>query len=413
MTTPPTSEQISDIYRTESSRILATLIRLLGDYDRAEEAVQDAFSAALDAWPREGIPDNPRAWLVSAGRFRGIDALRRQGRGHELAAEAAREGAPTQDVEESDGGLGEDDQLRLLFTCCHPDIPTDARIALALRDICGLTTEQIARSYLVSADAMKRRISRAKALIRDRQIPYEIPSREQLTDRLGAVLHVIYLVYNEGYAASSGDSHLRTDLSSEAVFLARLVVDWVPEPEAAGLLALLLLHESRRSTRVDAQGDPVGLEQQDRTRWDQELISEGVEWLRQAVMSGRLGPYCLQAAIVSVHASASSVADTNWDVIVGYYDMLLRLQASPVVELQRAVAVGFRDGPQEGLRLIDRLIEGGQLASYHAVHAARADFLRRQGDLGQAADAYRAAIELVRQEPERRYLVRQLTEISE
>ena len=377
----PIARRIDEIYRSESRRVLATLIRLLGDFDQAEEALQEAFGAALETWPRDGIPGNPRAWLVSTGRFKAIDAARRLGRGRELSVEAARDASPTfVSPQEWEGEEAvQDDQLRLIFTCCHPVLPLDARIALSLREVCGLSTAEIARSYLVSDETMKKRISRAKATIREQQIPYEIPPRTELAARLDAVLHVVYLVYNEGYAATSGDEHVRRELASEAVFLSRSVVGLIPEPEAVGLLALLLLHESRSATRTDAQGDPIPLEHQDRSLWNRELIAEGLELLRRTMVSGRLGSYALQAAIVSVHATAESLAATNWTLIVSYYEMLLRLQNSAVVELQRAIAVGMRDGPEAGLVLIDELIENSRLADYHQVHAARADLARRSG----------------------------------
>lgn len=411
-TSEPIAERIAAIYRSESRQVLATLIRLLGDFDQAEEALQEAFSAALETWPGDGIPSNPRAWLISTGRFKGIDATRRRGRGKELVVEAARDTVQTfADAEEWAEEVVQDDQLRLIFTCCHPMLPLDARIALSLRQVCGLTTGEIAKSYLVSAATMKKRISRAKVTIREQQIPYEIPSRAELAGRLDAVLHVVYLVYNEGYAATSGDEHIRRDLAQEAVFLSRLLVDLMPQPEAIGLLALMLLHESRSAARIDAEGDPIPLESQNRSLWNRELIVEGLELLRRAVMSGRLGAYTIQAAIVSVHAVAESVAATNWALIVSYYDMLLSMQPSPVVELQRAIAVGMGDGPEVGLVIIDALIESGRLANYHQVHAARADLARRLGALDEAAISYRQAIELAHQEPERRYLQRRLEEI--
>ena len=346
------TDRIAEIYATESRRVLATLIRLLGDIDHAEEALQEAFGAALTAWPKDGIPQNPRAWLVSAGKFKGIDAIRRQGRGAELILQEARATERTYSVpEEWDGDVVKDDQLRLIFTCCHPALPIDARIALSLREVCGLTTDEIARSFLVPVETMKKRISRAKAAIREKRIPYEVPSHSDLAGRLDAVLHVVYLVYNEGYTATSGTEHLRRDLAAEAVFLSRLLVDLLPEPEATGLLALLLLHESRSAARTDSRGDLVPLEEQDRSSWNSELIAEGNELVRKSMMSGRLGSYVIQAAIASVHAAADSVESTNWDLIVGYYDTLAKLQDSPFVALNRAIAVGMRDGPEEGLAI--------------------------------------------------------------
>ncbi len=406
----PIADRIAEIYRTESRRVLATLIRLLGDFDRAEEALQEAFRVALESWPRDGVPRNPRAWLVSTGRFKGIDAIRRLGRTEQLEIEAS-DGATGAEPQEWDGEAVEDDQLRLIFTCCHPVLSLDGRIALSLREVCGLKTAEIARAYLVSEGAMKRRISRAKAVLREKRVPYEIPSKGELGRRLGAVLHVIYLVYNEGYAASRGDEHIRRDLTREATFLARLVVDLVPHHEAVGLLALLLLHESRSAARLDSRGEPVALEDQDRSLWDRALIDEGLELLRRSAMSGRIGPYGVQAAIVSVHASAESVATTNWGIIVGYYDMLLAMVSSPVVKLHRGIALGMRDGPRVALEVIDDLIAEGSLRHYHQLYAARADFARRLGDLDQAAAAYRRAVELAEQGPERRYLERRLAEI--
>ena len=379
------ADRIAEIYTTESRRVLATLIRLLGDIDHAEEALQEAFGAALTAWPKDGIPQNPRAWLVSAGKFKGIDAMRRRGRGTELILQEARESERSYSVPEDwDGDVVKDDQLRLIFTSCHPALPIDARIALSLREVCGLTTEEIARCFLVPAPTMKKRISRAKATIRDNRIPYEVPSHADLGGRLDAVLHVVYLVYNEGYSATSGTEHLRRDLAAEAVFLSRLLADLLPEPEATGLLALLLLHESRSAARTDSRGDLVPLEEQDRSLWDRELIAEGNDLVRKSVMSGRLGSYVIQAAIASVHAAAESVESTNWDLIVGYYGMLAKLQDSPLVALNRAIAVGMRDGPEQGLAIVDGLLGTGALSDYHLAHAARADLARRVGSLDEA-----------------------------
>ncbi len=387
---------------------------MLGDIDHAEEALQEAFGAALTAWPKEGFPQNPRAWLVSAGKFKGIDAMRRQGRGTELILQEAGESERAYSVpEEWDGDVVEDDQLRLIFACCHPALPIDARIALSLREVCGLTTEEIARSFLVPVETTKKRISRAKATIRDKRIPYEVPSQSDLAERLDAVLHVVYLVYTEGHSATSGTQHLRRDLAAEAVFLSRLLADLLPEPEAIGLLALLLLHESRSNARTDSQGDVVPLEEQDRSLWDRELIAEGNDLVRKSVMAGRLGSYVIQAAIALVHAAADSVESTNWDLIVGYYDMLAKRQDSPFVALNRAIAVGMRDGPEEGLAMVDDLLGAGALSDYHRAHAARADLARRAGFLGEARDSYRRALELVRQEPERGYLERRLAQIAE
>ena len=406
--------KISEVYENESRRVLATLIRLLGDIDVAEEALQEAFQAALESWEDTGIPANPRAWLVSAGRHKGIDAIRRQRRGAALAQQQALEdqrGVAAAD--EWDGVVIKDDQLRLVFTCCHPALPIDARVALSLRIVCGLTTEEIARAFLVPVETMKKRITRAKATLRDDRIPYEVPPQSEMPARLAAVLHVIYLVYNEGYSATSGDRHLRRDLSARAITMARLVVELLPEAEATGLLALMLLHESRSKARMDAGGDLVPLEAQDRDLWDRELIAEGTDLVRRSVMSGRFGSYVIQAAIASVHASADSVENTRWDVIVGYYDMLAQLQESPVVALNRAIAVGMRDGPAAGLAIIQELLATPALASYHLAHAAHADFCRRAGRFADARASYERAIELARQEPERRYLRRCLEEISD
>jgi len=406
-------EKVAELYRSESRRVLATLIRLLGDFDLAEESLQDAFQAALEQWPREGIPRNPRAWLVSAGRFKGIDALRRRGRDGVVLAAAARDYVePSVDPEASDDETIQDDQLRLIFTCCHPLLPQDARIALALREVCGLTTEEIARAFLVAPQAMKRRISRAKERIRAERIPYEIPSRTELGKRLENVLQVVYLVYNEGYVATAGEALGRRDLAEEALSLCRLLVDLLPEPEAIGLLALILLHESRRTARTDAQGDLVPLEQQDRSLWDRERIREGVGLMVRALQSGRFGSYTLQAAIAAVHAAAASVEATDWVQIVRLYDMLLERAPTPVVELNRGIAVAMRDGPTAGLALIDALLDRGELVDYHPAHAVRADLNRRLGRTDEAAASYRRALTLARQEPERRFLKKRLAEIS-
>jgi len=407
------SEQVAEVYRDESRRVLATLIRLLGDIDTAEEALQEAFQAALEQWPRDGAPRNPRAWLVSVGRFKGIDALRRRGRDGVVLAAAARDYIePSADPEASDDETIQDDQLRLIFTCCHPLLPQDARIALALREVCGLTTEEIARAFLVAPQAMKRRISRAKERIRAERIPYEIPSRTELGKRLETVLQVVYLVYNEGYVATAGEALGRRDLAEEALSLCRLLVDLLPEPEAIGLLALILLHESRRTARTDAEGDVVPLEQQDRSLWDRERIREGVGYMVRALQSGRFGSYTLQAAIAAVHAAAASVEATDWVQIVRLYDILLERTPTPVVELNRGIAVAMRDGPIAGLALIDALLDRGELVDYHPAHAVRADLNRRLGRTDEAAASYRRALKLARQEPERRFLKKRLAEIS-
>jgi len=393
--------------------VLAALIRLLGDFDLAEEAVQEAFRAALEQWPREGVPRNPRAWLVSTGRFKGIDAIRRRGR-HEaaLAAVAGLAAQAVADPESLQEEVLHDDQLRLIFTCCHPSLPQEGRIALALREVCGLATEEIARAFLVRTETMKRRIARAKEKIRRERIPYEVPSREDLARRLAAVLQVIYLVYNEGFSATAGETLVRRDLAEDALYLGRLVVELIPAPEAVGLLGLMLLHESRRPARADSRGDLVPLEEQDRSLWSRPLIQEGMGLVHWALSSGRFGSYTLQAAIAAVHAAAPSVEATDWGQIVRLYDMLLEAGPSPVVELNRAIAVAMRDGPAAGLALIDSLLERGELGDYLPAHGARADLNRRLGRSAEAAACYRQALRLVRQEPERRFLQRRLAEIS-
>jgi RNA polymerase sigma-70 factor, ECF subfamily len=407
------SEQVADLYRDESRRVLATLIRLLGDFDAAEEALQEAFQAALEQWPRDGVPRNPRAWLVSVGRFKGIDSLRRHGRDVVAVANAARDYIePSTDPEAWNNDIIQDDQLRLVFTCCHPLLPQDARIALALREVCGLTTEEIARAFLVAPQAMKRRISRAKERIRAERIPYEIPSRTELGKRLETVLHVVYLVYNEGHVATAGEALVRRDLAEAALSLCRLLVDLLPEPEAIGLLALILMHEARRTGRTDAGGDLIPLEQQDRALWDRDLIAEGIDLVHRSLLSGRFGSYTLQAAIAGVHAVAPSVEATDWAQVVRLYDMLLERAPSPVIELNRGIAVAMRDGPTAGLTLIDALLDRGELADYHPAHAVRADLNRRLGRMKEAAASYRRALTLARQEPERRFLKKRLAEIS-
>jgi RNA polymerase sigma-70 factor (ECF subfamily) len=400
------------VYRADSRRVLATLIRLLGDFELAEEALHDAFTAAVQRWPDEGIPTNPRAWLVSAGRFRAIDRIRRRARFDEHAAAISEEletGAPAP-LGESDDEVA-DDQLRLIFTCCHPVLPPDAQIALTLREVCGLTTEEIARAFLGSASTLAQRIVRAKAKIRDTRIPYEVPVLAELPERLDSVLRVIYLVFNEGYSASSGDALTRADLSSEALRLGRLLVELLPEPEAAGLLALMLLTESRRRARTSADGDLVLLGDQDRSLWNQEQIAEGCALVERALRSRRFGPYTLQAAIAAVHAEARDATATDWAQIAGLYDVLLRADPSPVVELNRAMAVSMRDGPTAGLALVDGILARGDLAGYHLLHSARADLCRRLGRTSEARTSYERALSLTRQEPERRFLQRRLDEL--
>ena len=406
-------ELVDAVYRADSRRVLATLIRLLGDFDLAEEALHDAFTAALERWPVDGVPGNPRAWLVSTGRFKAIDAIRRRARFDVSSrARAAQFDGGAADFVETDDAAVEDDRLRLIFTCCHPALPPDAQVALTLREVCGLTTEEIARAFLTQPPTLAQRIVRAKAKIRDARIPYEVPTREDLPSRLDAVLQVVYLVFNEGYSASSGTSLTRHDLSTEAIRLGRLLVELLPEPEAVGLLALMLLHESRRAARTTPAGELVLLEEQDRSRWNRDLIVEGTALVERALVSRRFGPYSLQAAIAAVHAEAPVAAATDWAQIVGLYDVLFRADPSPVVELNRAVAVAMRDGPAAGLALIDAILARGELTDYHLAHSARADLCRRLGKQAEARAAYRKALDLSRLDPERRYLEGRLREIG-
>jgi RNA polymerase sigma-70 factor (ECF subfamily) len=407
-------ETVNAVYLSDSRRVLATLIRLLGDFDVAEEALHDAFRAALEQWPRDGVPANPRAWLVSAGRFKGIDSIRRRARFDALeevgdAADIAVDDAAAWADEES----VEDDHLRLIFTCCHPALSPDAQIALTLREVCGLTTEEIAQAFLTPAPTLAQRIVRAKAKIRDARIPYEVPTRVELPERLDAVLLVIYLVFNEGYAASSGAWVTRHDLSAEAIRLGRLLAELLPEPEALGLLALMLLHDSRRAARTSASGELIRLDDQDRLLWDQDQITEGTRLMERALASRQFGPYTMQAAIAAVHAAAPNAAATDWREIVGLYDVLSRADSSPVIELNRAVAVAMRDGPASGLVLIDAILERGDLLDYRLAHAARAELCRRLGRTAEARASYERALALTRQEPERRFLERQLAELPE
>jgi len=407
-------ETVDAVYRADSRRVLATLIRLLGDFDLAEEALHDAFTAAVEHWPRDGVPANPRAWLVSTGRFKAIDGLRRRARFDASLVELARRlDAESDDSAAPDEESVEDDRLRLIFTCCHPALPPDAQIALTLREVCGLTTEEIARAFLTGASTLAQRIVRAKAKIRDARIPYQVPSRADLPDRLDAVLHVVYLVFNEGYSASSGASLTRHDLSGEAIRLGRLLRELLPEPEVMGLLALMLLHESRRAARTSPAGELVLLGDQDRSLWSRDLITEGSALVQQALSSRRFGPYTLQAAIAAVHAEAASAAATDWTQIVGLYDVLLRAEPSPVVQLNRAAAVAMRDGPLAGLTLIDAILARGDLADYHLAHSARADLCRRLGRTAEARVAYERALQLTQQEPERRFLERRLSELPD
>jgi RNA polymerase sigma-70 factor (ECF subfamily) len=401
------------IYRTESRRVFATLVRLLGDFDLAEEALHDAFRAALEQWPRDGLPANPRAWLVSAGRFKAIDGIRRNARFDSMEDEgvAERVDAIADESPQWDSEGIEDDRLRLIFTCCHPALAPDAQVALTLREVCGLTTEEIAQAFLSAAPTLAQRIVRAKAKIRDAGIPYQVPTADQLAERLDSVLRVIYLVFNEGYSASSGQALTRLDLSAEAIRVGRLLVELLPEPEAIGLLALMLLQESRRAARTSATGELVLLNDQDRSLWNREQIAEGASLVQSALTSGRFGVYTLQAAIAAVHADAAGADVTDWDEIAGLYDVMLRIDPSPVIELNRAVAVAMRDGPAAGLALIDAILARGDLADYHLAHAARADLCRRLGRTAPARASYQRAIELARQEPERRFLERRLAEL--
>jgi RNA polymerase sigma-70 factor (ECF subfamily) len=405
-------EIVDGIYRSESRRVFATLIRLLGGFDIAEEALHDAFRAALEQWPRDGVPANPRAWLVSAGRFKAIDDMRRRARFDALDDAAGQVENLADETTAPDAEDIEDDRLRLIFTCCHPALQPDAQVALTLREVCGLTTEEIAHAFLTAAPTLAQRIVRAKTKIRDAGIPYQVPSQDELPERLDSVLRVIYLVFNEGYSASSGASLTRHDLSGEAIRLARLLTALLPEPEAMGLLALMLLHESRRASRTSPTGDLIVLEEQDRSRWNRDQIAEGMALVEHALSSRRPGPYSIQAAIGAVHAEAPSAAATDWAQIVGLYDVLAQMDPSPVVELNRAVAVAMRDGPQAGLSLIDAILARGDLSDYRLAHAARADMCRRLGRKADARESYQRALALTRQEPERRFLERRLAALQ-
>jgi RNA polymerase sigma-70 factor (ECF subfamily) len=405
-------QAVEAVYRAESRRVLATLIRLLGDFDRAEEALHDAFIAAVERWPRDGVPENPRAWLVSTGRFKAIDAMRRRARFDAALGELALQiEAATSDASAWDDETVEDDRLRLIFTCCHPALTPDAQVALTLREVCGLTTEEIARAFLSTPSTVAQRIVRAKAKIRDARIPYQVPARAEIPARLDTVLHVVYLVFNEGYSASAGASLTRHDLSGEALRLGRLLAELLPEAEVIGLLALMLLHESRRAARTTESGELVLLDEQDRTRWNREQIDEGRALVERALTGRRFGPYTLQAAIAAVHAEAATAAQTDWAQIVALYDVLLRADPSPIVELNRAAAIAMRDGPAEGLAIVDAILARGELDEYHLAHSARADLCRRLGRLADARASYQRALALTRQEPERRFLERRLREL--
>ena len=412
-TTEQIRARVDSIYRAESRRIFATLIGLLGDFDLAEDALHDAFRVALEKWPRDGVPANPRAWLVSTGRFKAIDTLRRRARFDASLAGIAEQLDRDTDtaIRQNDEDIA-DDRLRLIFTCCHPALPPEARVALTLREVCGLTTEAIAHAFLTTPSTLGQRIVRAKAKIRDAHIPYEVPSREALPERLDTVLQVVYLVFNEGYFASSGESLTRPDLSGEAIRLGRLLCELLPEPEAVGLLALMLLHESRRAARTSPAGDMILLEDQDRSSWNRGLIAEGTALVERALSSDSVGAYTLQAAIAAVYAAAPDFAATDWGQIISLYDMLFQVAPSPVVEINRAVAVAMRDDPATGLELIDAILARGDLVNYHLAHAARADLYRRLGRVAEARASYQQALALAQQEPERRFLERRIASLG-
>ncbi|WP_447987604.1 RNA polymerase sigma factor [Nitrospira sp. Nam74] len=409
-------ELVDDVYRSESRQVLATLIRLLGDFDAAEEALHDAFAIAVERWSRDGVPANPRAWLVSTGRFKAIDGMRRRARFDASLTELAKQLESSTTISSADGEWDEesveDDRLRLIFTCCHPALSAEAQVAMTLREVCGLTTDEIARAFLTRAPTIAQRIVRAKAKIRDARIPYVIPSETDLPDRLDAVLQVVYLVFNEGYSASSGESLTRHDLSAEAIRLGRLLIALLPEPEAIGLLALMLLQDSRRAARTSPTGDLILLEDQDRSLWNRDQIAEGLMLVERTLSSRRIGPYTVQSAIAAVHAQAPNAAATDWRQIIALYDVLLQANPSPVIELNRAAAVAMRDGPSAGLTLIDAILARGDLKNYHLAHAARADLCRRLRRTAEARASYELALSLTHQEPERRFLRRRLAELS-
>lgn len=412
------SRTIETLYRTESGRVLATLVRLLGDLDLAEEAMHEAFAVALESWPQTGIPENPRPWLISTARFKAIDAIRRRARFDEkekdltLYTEAQMNEARVSAPSPGDDEEIEDDRLRLIFTCCHPALLPEAQVALTLREVCGLTTEEIAKGFLIPPRTLAQRIVRAKAKIREARIPYEVPTPEDLPERLGAVLQVIYLVFNEGYSAAAGTEVTRAELTGEAIRLGRLLSDLQPEPEAIGLLALMLLQESRRAARTSSTGELILLENQDRSLWNREQIAEGVALLEKALQSRRFGAYTLQAAIAAVHANAESASATDWPQIVALYDQLLRIQPSPVVHLNRAVAIAMRDGPEAGLEHIDAVLEHGELKNYYLAHSARAELCRRLGRTTEARASYEKALTLTQQEPERHFLEERIRQLK-
>lgn len=412
-TQPQMKHTVDELYRLESRRIFATLVRLIGDFDLAEEAMQDAFAAAVSRWPQDGVPGNPRAWIVSTARFKAIDAIRRRARFDKKLEEHGAELAPaTTEIEEIDESTFKNDHLRLIFTCCHPALSPGAQIALTLRETCGLTTEEIASAFLTSPVTIAQRIVRAKAKIRDAKIPYVVPSSDDIPERLNSVLSVIYLVFNEGYSASSGSQAMRADLSGKAIALARELHELLPDPEVMGLLALMLLHESRRAARTDANGDLILLEDQNRALWNREQIAAGTQLVEAAFATRQVGVYALQAAISAVHAGAASAGETDWSEIVGLYDLLMRAEPSPVVELNRAVAIAMRDGAESGLQLIDGILDRGELKDYHLVYAAKADLCRRLGRNSAAKQSYEQALALAKQEPERRFLQKRLQEVS-
>ncbi len=408
-----TKTVVETIYRAESRQVLATLIRLLGDFDAAEEALHEAFAVAVEQWARDGVPANPRAWLVSTGRFKAIDGMRRRARHDASVAELAKETEPTTAIEteqQEDEHL-EDDRLRLIFTCCHPALAPEAQTAMTLREVCGLRTEEIARAFLTKPATIAQRIVRAKAKIRDARIPYEVPSEKELPDRWDAVLRVVYLVFNEGYSASFGEAVTRHDLCGEAIRLGRVLNTLLPQSESTGLLGLMLLQDSRQAARATATGELILLEDQDRSLWNRDQIMEGVSLVRQAMAQGQVGPYTIQGAIAAVHAQASDALATDWAQIVALYGLLLQACPSPVIELNRAVAVAMRDGPSAGLELVNAILKKGDLDTYHLAHAARADLCRRLGQTNEARTSYQRALSLTQQEPERRFLEKRLHEL--